>query len=290
MKRVLSILSVLVAVLSVVSCNKRVVIPDDTLSDIFHDAFIVNAYIDRESPDTDTLRIYEPIFQRYGYTAEDVRYTIGNFSRRKSARLGSVVEKAIERLGTEAAHYERLVVILDTIRDVAIRTYTRTIYEDTLIQARRRADSTLLRIVIEPVEKGSYDITYKAECEDDLEKYPRRAEFYFEDVDSVRNGVAIISIRPNLNGKRTLVSHNERNRRLVLELGNYTGDVRPKRQSLDIRDLKVVYRPEEDMAIDSLYQHYLPIKVFVDGFLVKKDSLTLSADTTRVATPTSDND
>ena len=50
----------------------------------------------------------------------------------------------------------------------------------------------------------------------------------------------------------------------------------------DIRNLKVVYKPNEELAIDSLYEHYLPIKIFVDGFLIKKDSLALSADTTRV--------
>ena len=265
--------------MGVSSCNEHTVIPDDVLADIFHDAFLTNAYIDKEGISTDSLKVYEPIFKRYGYTAEDVRYTIGNFSRRKSARLGTVVEQAISRLEEENRVYARQVVILDTIRDVAIRSYTRVVYEDTLIQARKRADSTRLRVVIEPViHKGAYQITYKATCEDDLEKYPRRAEFYFEDEEGVRSGNALLSLRPSFNASRTLVSHNQNNVRLVLELGNYKEKVRPRRQSLDIRNLKVVYKPAESVAVDSLYHSYLPIKIFVDGFLVKKDSVALSVD------------
>ena len=290
MKRVVKIVIVLVAALTVFACNKRVVIPDDVLASIFHDAFLTNAYIESEGISLDSLQVYEPIFNRYGYTAEDVRYTVGNFSRRKSARLGTVVEQAIEQLEEESKVHAKQVVILDTIRNVAMRSYTRTVYTDTLIQARRRADSTRLRIVIEPVQLGNYHVTYKAECEDDLEKYPRQAEFYFEDKDGIRNGAALLTMRPKFSGNRTLVSRNEDNCRLIIELGNYKGKVRPKKQSLDIRNLKVVYKPNEEMAIDSLYERHLPIKIFVDGFLVKKDSLALSADSTRVSTATAHND
>ena len=291
MRRVTKIVISLAVMLGALSCNQHVIIPDDVLTSIFHDAFLVNAYIEEEDIDIDSLKVYEPIFRRYGYTAEDVRYTVGNFSRRKSARLGSIVEEAISQLEAEGKVYAKQVVVLDTIRNVAMRNYTRVIYEDSLIQARRRADSTLLRIVIEPVHRGSYHITYRARCEDDLEKYPRQAEFYFESEDGVRNGMGVLTVREQFSANRTLVSHKDNNSRLVLELGRYKdGSKRPpKRQSLDIRNLKVVYKPNEDMAIDSLYEHYLPIKIFVDGFLIKKDSLTLSADSTRVVSPTSGN-
>ena len=291
MRRVTNIVISLAMMLGAISCNRHTVIPDDVLVSIFHDAFLVNAYVEEEGVDIDSLKIYEPIFRRYGYTAEDVRYTVGNFSRRKSARLGTIVEEAISRLEEEGKLFAKQVVVLDTIRNVAMRKYTRVIYEDSLIQARRRADSTRLRIVIEPVYRGSYHITYKATCEDDLEKYPRQAEFYFESEDGVRNGVGVLTMREQFSANRTLVSHKEDHSRLIIELGRYkdTSKRPPKRQSLDIRNLKVVYKPNEELAIDSLYEHYLPIKIFVDGFLIKKDSLTLSADSTRVVSPTADN-
>ena len=117
-------------------CNRHTIIPDDELALIFHDAFLTNAYLNVEKVTTDSLRLYEPIFARYGYTTDDVHYTIGNFSKRKSARLGDVVERAIDLLEAEGKIYNREVAILDTIDNVARRTFTETLRSDSLIRVR----------------------------------------------------------------------------------------------------------------------------------------------------------
>ncbi len=297
-KRVLSIL-LLVTMLGAAGCHKKKVIPDDTLAEIFHDAFVVNAYIGEERIDIDSLQIYEPIFERYGYTAEDVIHTVGNFSRRKSARLGMVVEQAISRLEQESREFEKGVVILDTIRNVAVRTFTREVYADTLIKARKRADSTKLHIEISPVYKGEYIVTYNYKTEDDIDKYPRIAEFYFESVNGFHSGKTSISLRESGKVNRTLISRSK-SKKLVLELAKYdkpTVNVKgknkkkfpPVKQYFDIRNLKVVYKPNDEDAVDSLFARYVDIKVFADGFLIKKDSLTLYPDSTRVSTPTTPN-
>ena len=287
------VLILVVCVIGFGGCKKRVVIPDDTLADIFHDAFVVNAYIGQEHINIDSLAMYESIFDHYGYTAEDVAYTVGNFSRRKSARLGSVVEEAISRLERESKVYEKGVVILDTIRAVAVRSFTRTIYEDTIIKATRRADSTKLRVAVPVQRLGEYTVTYEYECEDDLKKYPRRADLYFEYENGSRMGSTSYTLHKEDRVRRTLTLRREEERRcsLVINLGNYTEmkKRKPKRQNLVIKNLKVVYKPDEKIAIDSLQERYLPIKIFANGFLIKKDSVALSADTTRVATPPADN-
>ena len=299
MKRTVIVL-LLVAMLGFGGCRKKNIIPDDTLAEIFHDAFVVNAYIGEEHIDLDSLQIYEPIFNSYGYTARDVVHTVGNFSRRKSARLGTVVEHAISRLERESKAYDKGVIILDTIRNVAVRTFSREVYADTLIKARKLADTAALYIKISPVYQGEYEITFKYECEDDLEKYPRTSEFYFESEDGFRNGHTSVSMRKKGSVDRTLVSRSD-NSRLVLNIGkfkkrdNNSGSKKrkgylPKSQNLTIRDLKVLYKPNEDAAIDSLFAKYVDIKIFADGFLIKKDSLALYPDTTRVSTPTPHND
>lgn len=289
MKRCFTACMVVSLLLGISACRKHTVIPDSVLADIFHDAFVANAYIGVESIDLDSLQIYEPIFERYGYTAKDVAYTVGNFSRRKSARLGNVVERAISRLEKESSQYKKKVVILDTIRDVAIRSLTRTIYEDTLIVAKRRADSTALRIAIRPALLGEYTITYDVECSDNLEKYPRNSHFFFEDEEGNKVSRATVVMQDGGKVRRTINLHNDNCHTLWLELGNYKLEEKqkvPKRQNLKIKNLKVRYKPNEQLAIDSLYERHLPIKIFANGFLIKKDSLTLSADTTRVESTT----
>ena len=289
----------LMVVFSISGCAKKNIIPDDTLAKIFHDAFVVNAYVDEVRMNIDSLHLYEPIFNQYGYTAKDVIYTVGNFSRRKSARLGTVVEQAISRLEEESKVYAKKVVILDTIRNVAVRSYTRTVYRDSLIRARKRADSTLLHIEVSPILQGEYTISYSYNCGDDIEKYPRNSEYFFLDENGHRNSFTSHTLRNNGIINRTLISRTE-NRKLVLELGKYNlpkvgknKDKRarpPKKQEFDVRKLRVVYKPNEGAAIDSLFERYVNVKIFADGFLIKTDSLALSADSTRVSTATPHND
>ena len=287
MKRIFTIL-LLVAMISTMGCNKKNVIPDDTLADIFHDAFVANAYINDTRLNLDSLEVYEPIFNRYGYTAKDVIYTVGNFSRRKSARLGSVVEQAISRLEKESQFYSKKVVILDTIRNVAIRSFTRRIYEDTLITAKKWADSTNLYIEISPIHPGDYSINYNYTCQGDMEKWPRRAEFFFEDEHNMRSGLTSTSLRNVGKIHRTLVA-GKQHKSLLINLGKLKrkGKQRhPKDNNITIRNLSVTYKPKEGTAIDSLFARYVDIKIFADGFLIKKDSLALSPDSTRVSTAT----
>ena len=98
------LLLLLVVLLLPTACKRRTIIPDDELALIFHDAYLTNAYIEREHIEYDSLNLYAPIFAHYGYTTEDVQFTIGNFSKRKSARLSDVVEAAIDLLEAEGKY------------------------------------------------------------------------------------------------------------------------------------------------------------------------------------------
>ncbi len=265
-------------------CKRDRIIPDDTLADIFHDAFLVNAYVGVKHLDLDSLEIYEPVFEKYGYTSEDVRTTVGNFSRRKSARLGSVVNMAIERLETESKKLEKAVVILDTIREYSKRAYTRQVYADTLISVKKRADSVRLSLVIEPVHKGDYVITYRYETDEDVRKYPREAKLWFETDGGSKRGNYTFRLRKKDNVKRTLTADGEC-RTLHLDLGSFTSEKeRPRKQNLEIRDLKIKYIPDEKLATDSLFTSYVDIILFADEFMpfAAQDSLASAVDSLRL--------
>ena len=142
------------------ACSGYKIIPDEQLALIFHDAFLSNAYMQHRGMRPDSLNLYEPIFAKYGYTTADVQYTIGNFSKRKSARLSDVVEQAIKLLETEAEHLDREVSILDTIDNVARRTFRRTLYADSLVRVTRLRDTARLRFVFDSIRPGDYTIAF----------------------------------------------------------------------------------------------------------------------------------
>ncbi|MFQ8712790.1 MAG: hypothetical protein ACLR93_03340 [Alistipes onderdonkii] len=149
MKRIFRISLYAFLLLAGAACTRHKIIPDEKLAQIFHDAFLTNAYIGDERVNIDSLNIYEPIFARYGYTTRDVYSPIGNCSKRKSARLGDVGEMAIEKLETEGKFYDREVAVLDTIDNVARRTFTRTVYADSLIRVGALRDTARLRIAVD---------------------------------------------------------------------------------------------------------------------------------------------
>ena len=103
-----------------VGCKPNEDIPEEELVNIFHDAFLANAYLSRNSiSESDSLLIYEPILKKYGYTVEEFREAVMTLSQRKSARISELITKASDRLDEEATNERRRLVILDTIDNVA---------------------------------------------------------------------------------------------------------------------------------------------------------------------------
>ena len=66
MKRLFTIM-LLVAMALLCGCHRHKFIPERELAAIFHDAMLVNAYVGLQGVDIDSLNIYEPIFEKYGY-------------------------------------------------------------------------------------------------------------------------------------------------------------------------------------------------------------------------------
>ena len=188
MKRFFKSLAVVMLAAAAVACSRHKIIPDKTLALIFRDAFLTNAYIENENIDTDTLNFYEPIFEKYGYSIEDVRFTIGNFSKRKSARLGDVVEVAIDMLEAQGKLYEKDVAVLDTIDNTAQRLFTRTVYADSLIRIKNLKDSTKRVITLNNIRPGEYKVQFSYKI-DSLDNSPqRKVVIWFERSDSTQLG------------------------------------------------------------------------------------------------------
>ena len=287
MKRVIICMLIL---LSVVSCSRKKVIDDQTLAKIFSEAYISNAYLGIKYFNIDSVQIYEPILDRYGFTPEDFRYTIGNFSRRKSAQLGRVLKDAEEQIKKIADVYEREVVILDTIQNVAVRTMQRVVHKDSLISVKKLADTSKLKLVIDPLQPGMYSVRYKYNCtkEQIKEKKGKKKDLSLRGVINIETSTGThannyaYNLRDEENIRRT-ISTDTAAKRLVITFAKPADPTQKMRKpNITISDFIIEYTPEEKLAIDSLFKRYIDIKIFDDVFFSAKDSLALSADTTRI--------
>lgn len=292
MKRVVYIL---LALLTVLGCARRKEIDDKTLAQIFRDAYLTNAYLGINYINIDSIQIYEPILEQYGYTPEDLRYTIGNFSRRKSAQLGRVLKEAEKEIAEYAVDYEKRVVVLDTIKDVAIRSFKRMVYQDSLIEVKKRADTSKLKLTIEPLQPGTYSVRYKYTYNKKEEPKRKKSKKRPEDELTLRGALYIetfggshrnnysYNLRKEESIRRTLIADTSAHK-LVLTFAK-PSDARHKIRNIDLKveDIEILYTPSEEMAIDSLFMKYVDIKIFDNVFFnTPTDSLPLPADTTRV--------
>lgn len=254
------------AAVMLLSCARHRIIPDDELAQIIHDAFLTNAYLTNERITPDSLRLYEPIFTRYGYTTEDVYYTVGNFSKRKSARLGDVVERAIDQLEAEGRAYGREVAILDTIDHAAQRLSRRAVLRDSVVRVGTLRDTTQLNFTV-AVEPGRYEVALRYRI-DSLDRNDEgiRARMWLEDSTGTQTKVFVTTLRRLQEERLTRqFEADTMHRRLRIALLNF--NARPQRPSITVRDLKVEYIPPLDRAVEELYARQLPIRIFADEFL-----------------------
>jgi hypothetical protein len=259
-------------------CARERVIPDETLAEIFRDAYLINAYTDNRGLLLDSLELYRPVFARYGYTAENVRYTIGNFSRRKSAKLSDVVERAVEMLEAGSEYYGREVAALDTVDNVALRRYTRTLYSDTLIRVSRLKDTTRLHLRLDSLRAGQYVVSYEYLVDSLDRNTTLRARMWLEGGDGKKMLNPQMQILRKFRREKTtrILQADTSVRALVLRLG-YVDRERMKTPDITLYDLKVVYTPTLQSAIDSLYYDQLGLHIFADEFFTAfaPDSLQL---------------
>ncbi|MBE6205137.1 MAG: DUF4296 domain-containing protein [Rikenellaceae bacterium] len=274
MKRFFS-LSLLLAVIASVGCNKPRVIPDEVLSDIFRDAMLINAYYDVKSDQSpDSLNIYEPVFARYGYTAEDVQYTVDNISRRKNARLGDVAERMIASLDERMQYLNRESAKLDTIENVAFRRYTRALLGDTTIVAKTAADSTKLRLYLYNIHPGYYRFTSLYSL-DSLDKSAgRRYRIYFEREDSTRREFSEVSLmrraETQINQNHLLIDSEDDIARLVIDFYHFDDDMEKKKRTvpkITIHDIRVEYTPPAEYCMKRMLDEQTQMRIFSDTLI-----------------------
>ncbi len=265
MKKTLRLISLAVIMLFAVACARHKIIPDDQLAQIFRDAFLTNAYIGQQNTPVDSLKIYEPIFARYGYTTNDVQYTIGNFSKRKSARLGDVVERAITMLETEGKYYNREVAILDTIDNVARRTFTTCVRRDSLIRVRKLRDTLRTTFDID-VQPGEYTVSFKYKIDSlDRNESGLRSTMWLERHDTTRTNLYSINMRRDREeSQRQRFTVDSTHRRLHISLVGFYN--KPLQPYVTLRDMKVEYTPPTAEAVEKLYEKQLNIRIFADEF------------------------
>lgn len=252
----------------VVGCKEDKEIPEEDLINIFHDAFIANAYLAQQGaiPNDSTI-IYEPILKKYGYTVEEFRTALQELSARKSARVSDLLTKASERLEAEAAIEKKRIVVMDTIDHIAKREYTRVMYYDSLIHVKRMRDTTKLRVSIKDLVPGDYTVSFEYHIDTLDENRNSRVELYLLKNDTIelkRHTQMLVRHREatftRLFNVDTMMSE------LYINMYYHPKNETSEKPDVKIKNLKVVRVLPLATSVDSLYQRELHFRMFdVEG-------------------------
>lgn len=261
-RRILILICALMPLLSSVGCQDQRVIPDKDLINIFHDAYLANAYIGECGINEDSLYLYEPIFDRYGYTVEDMQYTLKTFSERKSALLSDLMMEVSARLEREAKVEQRKIVVLDTIDNVAKRRYTRTVYEDSLIHVKRLRDTNDLRIKIKDLTTGDYTISFDYFIDTLDENRNSRILVYAmksDTLETMRHSMMLNRYRIASYTRKLSIdsTHTE----IFIDMFYHPINEEIKLPNIKIMNFKVVRVLPTEQSVDSLYRKQLGIRL-----------------------------
>ncbi|MBE6200092.1 MAG: hypothetical protein E7138_07355 [Rikenellaceae bacterium] len=293
MKRTFNILTPLLLAAAMLSCNSPKLIPDRELGQIFHDAMLVNAYIQHNrQKELDSMNIYEPILARYGYSKEDMHYTLNKISRQKSASLGKVADYMINSLTAESDRLAEDVAKLDTIENVARRHFKKVIYQDTAIVAKVEADSALLQITIPHAEKGLYHIEANYTLDKEDKGIGRRYVVNWMDGNDER--VREIANSPLTRGRKSRISldawltqNDSLAEALTIDFTRFNlKKNRLKKTPLTIHDITITFTPDIHESRERLFREQSSMRIFSDTMLNLK--LGQAAEPTEPTEPTAE--
>lgn len=260
-----------------IGCNRPKEIPDDTLVEIFHDAYLTNAYMDEFRIEPDSLLIYEPIFERYGYTIEDVRHSIQTFSERKSALLSDLVSQVYKRLEVESKEAAYKVTILDTLENIAKRAYTHVVYSDSLIYVNSLADTSKLRISARHLIPGEYTVSFDYLVDSLDENRSSRVEVYAltrDSIRSLRHTTMLSRFKPSQYSRKFNIDTTH----IELYVNMYYHPSREESKLPDVRinNFEITRVLPAEVALDSLYLKQLNIRIFNHRLMSSFTTDTLS--------------
>lgn len=260
-----------------VGCQEQRVIPDKDLVKIFHDAYLANAYIDESGISDDSLYLYEPIFERYGYTVEDMRHTLKTFSERKSALLSDLMLEVSQQFEEEARQEHRKVVVLDTIDNVAKRYYTRVVYEDTLIRVKRLRDTNKLRIRLKDLTTAEYTITFDYYIDTLDENRSSRVEVYAlqgDTLETMRHTMMLSRYREGSYTRKLSIdtTHTE----IFIDMYYHNEHEESKMPDIKITNFRITRVIPTEVAVDSLYRRQLNIRLLNYDLMMSFPADTIS--------------
>jgi len=259
------ITGLLIGMILLGGCSRRRVIPDNKLVKILKEIYLDNAYASQYNLKADSLDVYTPILKKYGYRPRDLNYTFNEYSKRKSSRISNIIETTVTELEKELQWFTRRVAVLDTINLIARERFKTVVYTDSLIAARKIADTAKLRIKL-PATAGMYHIRYGYLIDSADRNTNLRTTHALLDSSGhqLTSSVNWMQKRQSEHQAYTLeLNATSSACRLEVRFGNYGKEMTTPHMRID--SLVITHYLPLEQALDSLRRHLYEYRLIIDG-------------------------
>lgn len=153
-------------ILIITSCdNSPEEIPEDKLRDMIADIVLVDSYVANiikpTRRDRDTIDYFNPILDKYGYTIEDLEYTINKYARRKTDIIWNSLDKATARVEVIKNMYDNNKRLREKLNIIISERSTDTLYYSNDTINIRNAENLKKLIKKYPIKRrGEFTIKY----------------------------------------------------------------------------------------------------------------------------------
>lgn len=278
------ILLIITAVLALASCaEKPKEIPPLVLEDMLADIVLTDSYVSSVVKPTrrakDTIDYFTPIFKKYGYTIEDLDYTIDKMSRRKTDAVWSTLDNTVGKISSIQQKYERNNnQRLEWKKFVEEQNLDTLYYYPDTIFVRKKADLEQLIHSFPVTQKGTFTFTFDYISGKDDENNARYIILFQKDTidksdNAIRQAYWISKTRENEQRltKRTLNIRNLYKTNLVethlldhRNLSPASDDYKYKKMNTKLFNILVTFTPDADyVALETFYKEY-PLPFMLD--------------------------
>ncbi len=262
MNRILVVIAL--SLFALTGCDDRKEIPTEDLKAIISDAYLTDSYLREFNGryDRDTLTFFAPILERYGYTMEDMKYTLYRMVTRKTNVLEPIIEAASEDYGRRLARYRRGYDISLRWDTMAARKATLELMLDSL-EADKISDLKKARFELPLYNTGVYRISmsYKIDSTDRNKSYLIRYVLSDTLGRSVQNSGSIWLGRVGRKATSTtdVTVNSDRYNHMSIDFLSVATGRSVKEPKVKIDTMTVTYRPPLEIARKMNYDRYFGI-------------------------------
>ncbi len=167
--------------LSIFSCTSEPqLIKEDELQNIIRDMLITDVFVTKsDSISVDSFEYFSPILKKYGYSAEDIDYTLRRYALRKSGVLGPMLDNIATEFDSLKRVYNNRGDMLKVWGENAKELSTKVVLFIDSIEINSLEDRQVIELPIH--FSGDYTITYSYRIDSSLKKLSFATSFSSRD-------------------------------------------------------------------------------------------------------------